>query len=230
MIFKKLLSLVIIVGLKVLSRTFYRVESHWISSPKEDPWRDVKLIVFLNHTSLYEPLFVGAIPWRMLYRLAFKLVVPAADITIKRPIVGRFFKFLSPGMISITRKRDETWDNFMDHVDKDSLIVILPEGRMKRATGLDKHGKPMTVRGGVYDIIEKLKTGKMILAYSGGLHHVQIPGQTIPKIFKKIQINLEHLTIESFLEEVSKRSEDNLKNKLIAEFQERMKIHTPDDK
>ena len=36
-------------------------------------------------------------------------------------------------------------------------------------------------------ILEKLDSGKMLIAYSGGLHHVQAPGDLIPKIFKTKQ-------------------------------------------
>ena len=90
-----IISLFILLVVKVLARTFYRVESSWLHRPKEDPWDGIKLVVFLNHTSLYEPLFIGAIPWRVLWRLATDLVVPAADVTINRPIVGKFFKYLT---------------------------------------------------------------------------------------------------------------------------------------
>ena len=41
----------------------------------------------------------------------------------------------------------------MNQIDEDAVVIILPEGRMKRATGLDKKGMPMTVRGGVADIL-----------------------------------------------------------------------------
>ena len=52
-------------------------------------------------------------------------------------------------MMTITRKRDESWNRFLDSFDDDAVIMMTPEGRMKRPSGLDKHGDPMTVRGGV---------------------------------------------------------------------------------
>ena len=64
-------------------------------------------------------------------------------------------------------------------IDPDAMVLILPEGRMKRATGLDSEGKPMTVRGGIADILETIGEGRMLLAYSGGLHHVQAPGRAL---------------------------------------------------
>ena len=76
--------------------------------------------------------------------------------------------------------------------------MIAPEGRMKRPNGLDKFGKAMTIRGGVTDIIEVLNDGGMILALSGGLHHVQAPGQHFPRLFKKISMNFAYLDLQEY--------------------------------
>ena len=65
------------------------------------------------------------------------------------------------------------------------MVIILPEGRMKRENGLDLHGNPMNVRGGIADILLAMKQGRMLIAYSGGLHHVQFPGG-VPRIFKTV--------------------------------------------
>jgi 2-iminoacetate synthase ThiH len=69
---------------------------------------------------------------------------------------------------------------------------------MKRPGGLDKYGKPMSVRGGVADIIDGLESGGMILCLSGGLHHVQQPGQFFPRLFKTIRMNFAYLDIADF--------------------------------
>lgn len=225
--FRAIISLIILGLIKVLSRIFYDVHTVWLKPPKSDPWQDVRIICFLNHTSLYEPLFLGGMPWRIMWRAASRLIAPAADITIKRPIVGRFFKILCPGLIPITRKRDTTWTYFMDHIHKDSLIVILPEGRMKRKTGLDKHGNPMTVRGGIADILEMVDSGKMVIAYSLGLHHVQAPGEPIPRLFKRIQLNLERVDIKEFKDLVNHRDGKDFKHKVVDELQERMDKNCP---
>ncbi len=227
MLIRSLFSLIILAAIKILARFFYDVKAIWLNSPKTDPWEGVRIVCFLNHTSLYEPLFLGAMPWRVMWRVASKMVAPGADITINRPVVGRFFQMLAPGMIPITRRRDASWTYFMDHIKEDSLVVILPEGRMKRATGLDKHGKPMTVRGGIADILRFMKKGKMVIAYSHGLHHVQVPGEPIPKIFKKIRINLERVDIESFIKDVDQRSGSDFKQKVVEELQDRMKKNCP---
>ena len=62
---------------------------------------------------------------------------------------------------------------------------------MMRQNKLDKHGKAMTVRGGIADILSNVDDGQLLLAYSGGLHHVQVPGQTLPHVFKTLQLSLE---------------------------------------
>ena len=115
-------------------------------------------------------------PARFIWRLAAHGVVPAADKTTGRPLVGLVFKFVAHHVIPITRERDETWFAVLQRIDPQSMIVIAPEGRMKRANGLDLQGKPMSVRGGIADILNAVKEGRMLLAYSGGLHHVQVPG------------------------------------------------------
>ena len=66
---------------------------------------------------------------------------------------------------------------------------------MKRDTGLDSNGKPMTVRSGVAEIISEIQEGNILIAYSGGLHHVQHPGELIPRLFKTIHLNLEKIDI-----------------------------------
>ena len=99
-------------------------------------------------------------------------------------------------MIPITRKRDKTWDDFLDKIQtKNSIIFIAPEGRMMRPSGLDKHGKPMNIRGGIVDVIANVHFGEMVLLYSGGLHHVHKPGESFPRLFKSIKLNIERIQI-----------------------------------
>jgi len=81
--------------------------------------------------------------------------------------------------------------------------MIAPEGLMKRPNGLDKFGKEMSVRGGIADIIEKMDSGRMILCLSGGLHHVQSPGEQFPHLFKTIKMNLVSLEILEFKSKLS---------------------------
>lgn len=184
--------------LKAISLTFYRFDGRWLTPQPPPPWKDLRLIALLNHTSLFEWLFVGVAPNHLLRRIAKQALVPIAEETVSRPLVGRFFRILAPDFIPITRRPDHTWEAVLESIDPESLVVILPEGRMMRADGLDKHGRPMTVRGGIADIIRVIPEGRMLLGYSGGLHHVQVPGQGWPKLFREIRIALELVDIEEY--------------------------------
>lgn len=185
-------------GVKIFSHIFFRGQFNWVNSKPSEAF-DVQLVVFLNHTSLYEPLFLQAAPFSFLWRLTRRAHLPGADITLNRPLVGRFWKLLFPRISTITRKKDASWNLFLEEITNDSIIAIAPEGRMKRINGLDKFGNKMTIRGGVVDIIEKLGNGKMIICHSGGLHHVQAPGIMIPKLFKTIQMNFVTIDIKDYL-------------------------------
>jgi hypothetical protein len=190
--------------LKYLSRVFFRHDFAFINQTNEsprDPWAGIRLVAFLNHTSLFEPVFLGGVPNRFLWRIAAHGVVPAADKTTDRPFVGLIFKFIARHVISITRERDHTWFEVLDKIDPNSMIIIAPEGRMMRANGLDSNGNPMTVRGGIADVLTSIQHGRMLITYSGGLHHVQIPGQHTVGIFKTVRMRIENLEIADYIAE-----------------------------
>ena len=227
---KNLVSFTIINIVKFLSHIFYRFEVNWLSDATERKWDDVRLIVFLNHTSLFEPIFLTQAPTGFAWRISKDIVVPGADITINRPIVGRFFKWIIPGMVSITRKRDSSWKSFMQSINRESIVAILPEGRMKRKSGLDKDGQPMSVRGGIAEILKYLDHGKALFVYSGGLHHIQTPGQKFPKLFKKARVNFEMMDIKHYKQkfESLKLNAKEYRNAVMADLNERLKTKIPD--
>lgn len=195
---RSLLGFLIVAIVKLFSQFFYRLELKWLTPYDDTVWDKIRVVALLNHTSLYEPLFSQALPYKFIWRFIHKMVAPAADKTFNRPLVGTFWKLMIPHASSITRKRDDTWQQFMGEIAPDSLIVIAPEGRMKRPNGLDKDGKPMTVRGGIADILEQIDEGLLLVAYSGGLHHVQAPGEHLPRLFKTIKMNLEIIDIAEY--------------------------------
>ncbi len=203
------LSFPILVAIKLLSMFFYRLDGGGVDGGPIPgrPWRQVRLICFLNHTSLYEPIFAAVVPFRFLWEIASRAVVPVAAKTLERPLVGFFFKLLIPHPVSISRAPDHTWEAVLNSIDADSLVIILPEGRMRRATGLDLAGKPMTARGGVADILRTIDDGKMLMAYSGGLHHVQIPGQRLPRVFRRLRMRFELLDIATYREQMTALAE-----------------------
>ena len=183
--------------LKIMSHLFYKTRQKWLSKDKN--WDDVKLVVLLNHTSLFEFAYTSVMPFSYLKRMASHLVFPVADITYKRKIFGTFLKFLGVSVRSLSRKKDNTWFDFLSQIKRDSILIFLPEGRMKRKTGLDKQGRQMTVRGGIVDVLKHFKGKKMVFAYSGGLHHVLAPGDQFPKVLKNIAISLETVRVNDYL-------------------------------
>ena len=216
--------------LKGISRLFYSHDVRWLGEVPEDPWRDLRIIVFLNHTSLYEWLFAGSVPFKLLRRIANSGYIPVADITINRPFYGTFLRSLAPKFLSITREPDHTWKAVIDRIESDSMIIIFPEGRMKRANGLDKHGNPMTVRGGISDLLRAVPSGRMLIAYSGGLHHVQIPGQKFPNLFKTIRVSFEFHDIELYRREILAAAGDNDFKKVVkADLERRRDLHCGDE-
>ena len=71
---------------------------------------------------------------------------------------GPFFSRLAPKVVSVSRKRDRSWSHFLEQVSPEQdILIYTPEGRMKRKNGLDKNGLPMSVRGGIYDILKKFR-------------------------------------------------------------------------
>ncbi|MGE5235486.1 MAG: 1-acyl-sn-glycerol-3-phosphate acyltransferase [Acidobacteriota bacterium] len=190
--------------LRTVSRLLFRHKVRWLGQ-KPGNWGDVRVLAALNHTSLYEPLYAGALPPSFLWHLARRGVLPVADKTLRRPIVGRFFRLLCQHVVVVTRQPDHTWQAVLDTIGPDSVVIIFPEGRMKRADGLDGDGKPMTVRGGIADILEAVGTGRMLVAYLGGLHHVQAPGQFLPRAFRTLEVTLELLDVGWYRESMLRR-------------------------
>lgn len=212
----------LLLGIKAFSASFYRFNIQWIGDIPSDPWAKLRLVLLMNHTSLYEPLFAGFLPNRFLRNIAFNGLVPVADKTINRPVVGQFFRRVAGNVTSISRARDLTWEKFLSDIKPDSLVIIAPEGRMKRANGLDREGNKMTVRGGVADLLGAIPMGRMLIAYSGGLHHIQIPSQLIPKMFKTLHMKIENLDIARYRDSLMRRyGPDGFKGGVIHDLQHR---------
>lgn len=189
----------LLLAIKGVSRLLFRHDVRWVQEPPADPWSDIRIIALLHHTSLYEPIFAAAAPNRLLRDVARHGVVPIARKTAARPLVGAFFRLVAGHVVPITRERDRTWQEVLSKVhDPRAMAIILPEGRMMRRTGLDAHGQPMTVRGGIADILLAIPAGRMLLAYSGGLHHVHAPGDRWPRPFRTVRLRLESLDLAEY--------------------------------
>ncbi len=188
----------ILAWVKCVTWFFFKQEFTWSPVREQIQFRRVRVMVFLNHTSLYEPLFLSALSFRFLWTMAGHFTVPGADVTLDRPFVGSLFKLMIPKLRSITRKRDASWDNYLDSIEPSDVVGIAAEGRMKRPDGLDKNGHVMTVRGGVADIIERIDDGVLLICLSGGLHHVQAPGELFPSLFQPIRMHVVQVDIREY--------------------------------
>jgi hypothetical protein len=218
----------LLLAIKIASNLFYRIDMRFIGEVPERPWRHLRVVAFLNHTSLFEPLYAGGCPPHFLFRLARHGVLPIARKTSDRVVVGRFFNLVAKHVISITRERDESWEAVLRRIDPDAMVVILPEGRMKRANGLDSEGRPMTVRGGIADILDSIGEGRMLLAYSGGLHHVQVPGERWPRLWKTIRMNLEVVDLGAYHREMmAVAGPEGFKRAVIADLERRRDRNCP---
>ncbi|MDG1733916.1 MAG: 1-acyl-sn-glycerol-3-phosphate acyltransferase [Thalassotalea sp.] len=212
---------------KLLAKFFYRFDQHWYSSHQNDDWRKVKVIIILNHTSLFEPIFLRSVPTSFLWQLSKHLTLPAAEETLKRPVVGKLLKALVPKCIPISRKYDESWDNFINQICNQNILAIMPEGRMKRRDGLDKHGKAMDIKIGVVDILSKINRGNILFVYSGGLHHVQSPGDKLPKLFKTIKVNFEITDVENYKQSFYHLDKGVYQQAIISDLQHRLNHKSP---
>lgn len=215
---------------RLVSRVFFRVRLEWLREDP-DPWSDLRVLALLNHTSLFEPIFAAAAPNRLLWQIAAHGVIPIADKTTSRPIVGRFFRLIGQHVVSITRERDDTWSAVLARIrDPEALIVILPEGRMKRRSGVDSLGRSMTVRGGIADILWAIPEGKLLLGYSQGLHHIHAPGDRIVHPFRRALIRTETVDIASYREEILRdHGEPGFKKGVVDDLTRRRDQCCPDD-
>lgn len=225
---RSIITFLLLTSIQLVSRIFYRFDVEWLGKIPARQWGNLRAIIILNHTSLYEPLLIGFANSKLLWIFSRHGVLPIAEKTMKRRI-GLFFKFLVRHAVVVTRKRDHTWEKVLNHVDDRALVIILPEGRMKRADGLDSKGQPMTVRGGVADILENLHSGRLLFLYSGGLHHIQVPGQTIPRLFKTLHVRMRLAEVEDYKRSIHENFADtDFRSAVIQDLTARRDQHCPE--
>jgi 1-acyl-sn-glycerol-3-phosphate acyltransferase len=224
---KSVLTFLLLVKIHLLSRIFFKLENHWITGEPANYAEGTRIIALLNHTSLYEPLIAGYAPTNLLWKFARHGVLPVAEKTMKRRI-GIFFSLLVRHPVVVTRRRDHTWSKVLNSIDSKAIVIILPEGRMKRATGLDSEGREMTVRGGIADILDALPGGRMLTVYSGGLHHIQVPGELLPTPFKTVKCRMEMVDISNYKKELAENYPNlNFRGAVIADLTRRRNKYCP---
>ena len=219
---------ILLCAIKAASLLCFRFSSEWVGERPAEPFRHARVGVLLNHTSLFEPILVALFPLGWLWRVARHGLMPGADVTLDRPIAGRLIKLMVPKAVTVTRARDRTWTEFLSHVTEENVVLISPEGRMKRRGGLDKHGKPMTLRGGIVEVLERKSEGTMLLVYSEGLHHVQAPGEGFPRLFKLVRARLEEIPVERYKKAMGHGTPEFRAN-VIADLAARRDRHCPWD-
>jgi hypothetical protein len=224
---KAIITFALLVAVKTTAKIFFKLESEWIDGEPDNYALRTRIVAILNHTSLYEPLIAGYAQYKLLWKFARHGVLPVAEKTMKRRI-GLFFRLLVRHPIVVTRQRDKTWYNVLSKADSKAITIILPEGRMKRATGLDSEGREMTIRGGIADILEALPNGRMLMVYSGGLHHIQVPGELLPTPLKTIRCRMEMIDISSYKEELKRDYPDlEFRRAVIADLTRRRDEYCP---
>lgn len=227
---KRIFNFLILLFLKIMVRLVYRFDFQWVDGEPDDAWGSYRVLSILNHTSLFEWMFVGGVPVKFLWRISGHAMVPIANITLRRPLVGSFYRLLVPHLLPITRQADRTWKAVVDFIHDDLMVIILPEGRMKRLDGLDKEGRAMTVRGGIADIMQGIPSGKMLVAYSGGLHHVQAPGQHLPRPFKTLRMRLQEIDIAVYKAELGAAEDSqSFKQRVKRDLEARRDRYCPSD-
>ncbi|TPW22032.1 MAG: Uncharacterized protein FD126_92 [Elusimicrobia bacterium] len=216
----------LLLAIKGLSRLCFRFEVEWVGAPQPEPFHDARVGVLLNHTSLFEPILVALFPLGWLWRVARHGLMPGADATLDRPVAGRLFRSLVPQAVSVTRSRDRTWTDFTSRVAEEAVVLISPEGRMKRRTGFDKHGRPMTLRGGIVDVLERKSSGTILLVYSEGLHHVQAPGEGFPNLFVRVRARLEEIDLADYKRAMGHGTPE-FRARVLADLERRRDAHCP---
>lgn len=220
------LRFVFLCAIKAVSGLLFRFEVEWVGAPSDKRFSDTRVGILLNHTSLFEPILLVLFPVAWLWQIAKHGLMPGADATLDRPFAGRLFRFMVPQAVSVTRSRDRTWTDFLSRVGEEDVVLISPEGRMKRRTGLDKHGRPMTLRGGIVDVLERKAAGTILLVYSEGLHHVQAPGEGLPNLFVRVRARLEEIPLARYKRDMGHGTPDFRAN-VLADLERRRDRHCP---
>jgi hypothetical protein len=208
---KSVITFALLVAVRTSAKVFFKLKNEWITPEPENYAKGTKMIAILNHTSLYEPLIAGYAQYRLLWKFARHGVLPVAEKTMKRRI-GLFFRLLVRYPIVVTRQRDQTWYNVLAKADSKAITIILPEGRMKRANGLDSEGRD----------------GRILVVYSGGLHHIQVPGELLPTPFKTIRCRMEMIDIPTYKEDLQRDYPDlKFRNAVVADLTRRRDEYCP---
>ena len=72
------------------------------------------------------------------------------------------------------------------------------------------------------------QSGKMILVYSGGLHHVHTPGQRFPRLFQRLFVKFEIVDIAEYIEEQNCPGDfDRFRQNVVKDLERRRDLYCP---
>lgn len=77
---QRIIAFFIFATIKTLSMIFFRAEVKWLTPKPKNLWHDIKLFILLNHTSLYEPLFMQIASYSYIWKFVAHMNVPGADV------------------------------------------------------------------------------------------------------------------------------------------------------
>jgi hypothetical protein len=78
-------------------------------------------------------------------------------------------------------------------------------------------------------VLLAIKDGRLLLAYSGGLHHVQVPGH-LPNVFKTVRMNLEVLDMAKYIEEqMANGGPEQFKKNVMRDLDARRDRYCPEE-
>jgi len=214
---RRLLAFFILASIKTVGRLLFSFEVEH-QGERRVTWSEVRLIAWINHTSLYDVFLISVIPYGTLWRASKDCLTPIAEKTYRRPVVGFIFRNLTMSKTAVSQKRDDTWSQFLGSITQSSMVALFPEGRMKRKSGLDKHGRPLTVRGGIADVLSCMGNGQMLIQYSGGMHHIHAPGQRFPRLFKTVRVRLETVGIQEYKHSLEQADHEAFKTEVIRDL------------
>jgi hypothetical protein len=84
----------------------------------------------------------------------------------------------------------------------------------------------MTIRGGIADIIRAVPDGRMLLCYSRGLHHIQAPGERLPRLFRTVKARLETVDLPAYREKLLESAgEEGFKRAVVEDLSRRRDLY-----
>src|SRR5690606_28481752 len=78
----------------------------------------------------------------------------------------------------------------------------------------------------IADVLRALGHGRMVLAYSGGLHHIFPPGARLPRPFRPLKLRIESIDIAAYVAARS-REQPSFVDAVVRDLTRRRNLYTP---